>query len=132
MLTAKEKAKDARLRRELHTTLAQYNIIYAYQDGRCAMCKRPSTDFKNGLALDHDHKTGLVRGLLCHMCNRMLGKFRDQDELLVAGGAYVTTPPAVKALGFGIYTALGRLGTKVRKLRLAKLKGANGNKAKGQ
>lgn len=133
MLTAKEKAKDARLRREFHTTLAEYTTIGTFQKGRCGMCKRPASDFQNGLALDHNHKTGLVRGLLCHICNRMLGKFRDEDALLLAGAEYVTNPPAVTALGKEVYTALGRIGTKVRKKRLAKIKQeASGSKGKRQ
>lgn len=133
MLTAKDKAKDARLRREFHTTLAQYEAISIWQDRRCGMCKRLATEFKNGLALDHDHKTGLVRGLLCFMCNRMLGKFRDNDALLKAAARYVENPPAVDALGMKIITATGRIGTKVRKERLLKIKqGVHGSKAKGQ
>lgn len=123
LLTAKEKAKDARLRREFHTTLAQYKKIAGFQNCRCGMCKRPASDFKNGLALDHDHKTGLVRGLLCHICNRRLGKFLDNDALLLAAAAYVTNPPAVAALGIEILTATGRIGTIVRRKRLVEMSG---------
>lgn len=128
MLTAKEKAKDARLKREFHTSLAEYYKISTFQKGKCGMCKRPASDFKNGLALDHDHRSGLIRGLLCHICNRMLGKFRDNDSLLREAADYVTNPPAVIALGKEIHTAAGRIGTKVRRTRLAVMKGKSGAK----
>lgn len=36
----------------------------------CAICKRPRSDFKNKLSVDHDHKSGKIRGLLCFQCNK--------------------------------------------------------------
>lgn len=36
----------------------------------CAICKRPRTDFKNSLSVDHNHKSGRIRGLLCFYCNK--------------------------------------------------------------
>lgn len=36
----------------------------------CAICKRPRTDFKNNLSIDHNHKSGRIRGLLCFYCNK--------------------------------------------------------------
>ncbi len=36
----------------------------------CAICKRPRTEFKNNLSVDHNHKTGKIRGLLCFYCNK--------------------------------------------------------------
>jgi hypothetical protein len=60
-----------------------------------------------------------------------LGKFRDDDILLRAAAVYVSKPPAVEALGMTIYTATGRIGTKVRRERLAKIKqGVHGRKRK--
>jgi hypothetical protein len=49
------------------------------QDGTCAICRR-----KMPLVLDHDHQTGLVRGLLCQPCNLGLGQLKDSPELLGA------------------------------------------------
>ncbi len=37
---------------------------------KCAICKRPRSAFKNRLSVDHNHRTGRVRGLLCYYCNR--------------------------------------------------------------
>lgn len=38
----------------------------------CFICKKPRAAFKNSLALDHNHKTGKIRGLLCYRCNKFL------------------------------------------------------------
>lgn len=126
--TAKEKAKDARLRREYHITLVEYRLILKGQGGCCAICKRPMNFLtKKGtrtcdFAVDHCHKTGLVRGLLCMECNRALGKWRDVDERVIAAGEYIKSPPSIIALGRRPMTAVGRGGTKVRRLLLAKMK----------
>lgn len=42
------------------------------QAHRCAICERLEVSFKSRLAVDHNHKTGLVRGLLCYRCNRFV------------------------------------------------------------
>lgn len=60
--------------------LGKYNEILERQGGGCAVCgKTPEEEGKN-LAVDHDHKTGEARGLLCGYCNRYgVGRFRDPD-----------------------------------------------------
>ena len=42
------------------------------QDGKCGICGKPESAFKCRLAVDHNHKTGLVRGLLCYRCNKFV------------------------------------------------------------
>lgn len=56
--------------------------IFAAQNNCCAICK--GTEPKNGRTwcLDHDHKTGKVRGMLCHPCNLMLGYIQDNVTTL--------------------------------------------------
>ena len=44
--------------------------LIAKHGDQCAICKRPRTDFKNKLSLDHNHRSGQVRGLLCFYCNK--------------------------------------------------------------
>lgn len=58
------------------------------QGGKCAICPRPGT------RADHDHETGMVRGMLCDSCNLGLGKFRDDPGLLASAFAYLIDPPA--------------------------------------
>lgn len=121
---AQAKQKDAYLRKNYNITLEFFNKLRKYQDHKCAMCKRDEVDFKTNLAVDHCHKTGLVRGLLCWLCNKRLGKFSDDHELLRAAAEYVTYPTAtICNIWTEIFTAPGRVGTAVRAKALAKLNG---------
>ncbi len=54
------------------------------QDGVCALCKR-----RKPKHVDHDHKTGEVRGILCFNCNRALGYVRDDPMALYALADYL-------------------------------------------
>ena len=54
----------------------KYNQLYDRQGGRCALCQRQQAV----LCIDHDHKRGTVRALLCHPCNRILG-FIESERL---------------------------------------------------
>ena len=86
------KAKSLRRR---GFTLAQYDRCLELQNNCCAICH---TDFKLLTALqvhaDHDHFTGLPRGVLCGNCNYGLGMFRDNPERLEAAVDYLMAPPA--------------------------------------
>jgi DNA-directed RNA polymerase subunit RPC12/RpoP len=61
--------------------------MLAVQDNKCAICgKEDDTVLSSGaykrLAVDHCHKTGKLRGILCENCNRGIGMFKDNQELL--------------------------------------------------
>lgn len=89
-----DKAKNADLRRSYGITLAEYETMLAAQNGNCAICKGPErTRDKDGgprrMPVDHDHETGKVRGLICTHCNRALGMFKDNIQILKAAIAYV-------------------------------------------
>ncbi|HEV2456955.1 MAG TPA: endonuclease VII domain-containing protein, partial [Ktedonobacterales bacterium] len=66
-------------------TLEQYDAMLARQAGRCAICGR--SDQK--LVVDHNHVTGAVRSLLCHLCNAMIGCAREDVPILLHGAAYL-------------------------------------------
>ena len=69
-------------------TSEEYEKMRKSQKGRCAICgqketiKKRSTGTMHSLSVDHDHKHNVVRGLLCGNCNRALGLFFDNEEIL--------------------------------------------------
>ena len=69
-------------------TLAQYNEMAQQQGHVCAICKEAETSNRN-LAVDHDHSTGKVRGLLCVNCNSALGKLKESTTLLQSAINYL-------------------------------------------
>jgi hypothetical protein len=75
--------------RGINLTVAEYNLMLEGQDGLCAICKKPQDVFKKWFAVDHDHHTGKIRGLLCFHCNSGIGKFEDSLELLVRAVDYI-------------------------------------------
>ncbi len=56
--------------------------------GGCWLCGHANPG--GVLCIDHDHKTGLFRGLLCHRCNRVLGQVEDDGDLLSRAAGYVS------------------------------------------
>ncbi len=79
--------RDAYLKRTFGITQADYDDLLARQGGGCAICgKQPG---KISLHVDHDHETGVVRGLLCVGCNNALGQFHDEPRLLLRAAEYV-------------------------------------------
>lgn len=69
-----------------------YNDMFAAQCGVCAICGEKQSK-RNGritrLAVDHDHKTGKVRSLLCTRCNLGIGFFLDEQDRLAAAMEYL-------------------------------------------
>lgn len=75
-------------------TIAEYDALFAAQDGRCAICDEPEKIIsRNGqpfrLAVDHDHQTGAARGLLCALCNRMVGHLESRADMVSRMQAYL-------------------------------------------
>jgi hypothetical protein len=85
-LTAKE-LKNNTLKRTFGITLDQYNSMLEQQRGLCAICFHPEkcksiSGGQKALSVDHCHKSGIVRGLLCDRCNRGMGLLRDDPSVL--------------------------------------------------
>ena len=72
-----------------HMTHERYQELLQAQEYCCAICKRNQKDFKRKLAVDHDHCTGEVRGLLCDSCNGGIGKLKDSIDLLETAIIYL-------------------------------------------
>jgi hypothetical protein len=68
----------------------EYYALLDAQEWCCAICAKPVGQEKLDHAIDHDHDTGDVRGILCRLCNLGIGYFRDQPELLDAAKDYLT------------------------------------------
>ena len=85
--------KNLFLKRHYGISISQYNIMLAAQAGCCAICGKPEVNEIRGravaLAVDHDHKTGTIRALLCSGCNTALGLFQDSADLLGKAAAYL-------------------------------------------
>ena len=125
---AQAKAKNAYLLKNYHITLAQYQELEVFQEHKCYICRESANRFKNGMAVDHCHTTGTVRGLLCWKCNRALGKFYDNAEFLQRASNYINFPPTYILWGVSPITTPGRVGTKARAKAIAKFNGTTTTK----
>lgn len=72
-------------------TIEQYDTMLYEQGGACAICGREDAGREgvNPLYVDHDHNTGVIRGLLCNNCNMGVGYFKDDIELLMSAIRYL-------------------------------------------
>lgn len=81
----KRRARNAYLLRKYGITVEQYEDMFAFQGGVCAICKKSeSAKDKSGtlraLAVDHCHDTGAIRGLLCYHCNQVIAHLGDNYQ----------------------------------------------------
>jgi hypothetical protein len=88
-----EKGRAQQINYKFGITVDDYSRLFTKQGGRCAICGRPETATRGGktkwLAVDHDHETGKVRGLLCQTCNSALGLLNDDITLLLSARDYL-------------------------------------------
>lgn len=93
----RDKCRNKKLKDTYGITLEEYDVIHAYQRGLCAICGQPETAcYKyqgsvvvQRLAVDHNHETGKIRGLLCGRCNAGIGFFQDDAEKMRAACEYL-------------------------------------------
>lgn len=83
----KEYRADAQIRKLYGITLSDKRVMYINQDYRCKLCRFP-IEFKIA-HIDHDHKTGRIRGILCSKCNNGLGFFGDNPKRLREAADYL-------------------------------------------
>lgn len=83
--TKAHKIKAQNLRRNYGLTVDQFDAMSKAQGGRCAICG----DQPSRLVVDHNHSTGLVRGLLCQSCNLGIGHLRECRNRLAAASQYL-------------------------------------------
>lgn len=75
------------LKRKFGLSANDYESMLVKQNGNCAICQHPPLEVS--LAVDHCHKTNKIRGLLCLRCNRGIGQFYDNAELLNRASIYL-------------------------------------------
>lgn len=108
------------IKRLYNLTEEQYNKLGSV----CMICGRaPKENSKQKhIPVDHDHKTGLIRGRICQRCNRGLAWFQDDISLFQSCIDYLSSPPAPKILGYPVYGRTGRLSSKRNKNKLVSKK----------
>lgn len=94
-----ESTRDLNLRMNYGITLAEYNVLLESQGGVCAACggkemvrpgrSKRAADSTPMLNVDHCHRTGKIRGLLCSGCNQALGNLNDDISRIKALLAYL-------------------------------------------
>ena len=77
----KDKCKEYEIK-QYGLTIEDYNDLFNKQNGCCVICNKHQSQLKRKLFVDHDHKTGKIRGLLCYRCNSVLGFSQDNIYLL--------------------------------------------------
>lgn len=86
------------LRTKYGLTPEQHDAMVKAQGGLCAICR--SEFGRNGPRVDHNHETGVVRGLLCHPCNVSIGLLRESPETLWRAAEYLAQhTPLLKRAG---------------------------------
>lgn len=91
----KLKVKNQSLIRSFGITLEDYNRMLEAQNGVCAICGKSEIIIDKrisklrALTVDHNHKTGKVRGLLCARCNQALGLFKENSDVCFIAGKYL-------------------------------------------
>ena len=75
--------------KKYNITLEEYNTMLEEQDYKCAICGKEKSENGKSFAVDHNHKTGETRGLLCNNCNVGIGFFKDSAEITAKATAYL-------------------------------------------
>jgi hypothetical protein len=95
-LSDKSHPENKRYQRECFDKY-KYNLLPEHkqalidkQENACAICAYKFGQKVGDMKVDHCHSTGVVRGLLCDLCNRGLGYFRDQADRLINAANYLT------------------------------------------
>lgn len=102
--------KKANIKANFGVTLDDKEDLINFQGRCCAVCggNTPSKNLKRGWALDHNHETGEIRGVLCYNCNVGLGMAKDSEDILLKMIAYLKDFPAPKFFGEKRYTPRNR------------------------
>lgn len=90
---ARKTSRVGHIARTYGLTQEDHDRLLAHQDGKCAITGKK---MPYNLAVDHDHATGFVRGLLSKAANKVLRDVRDDPAVLRAAADYLENPPALQ------------------------------------
>jgi hypothetical protein len=76
----KDWTRNYNLKRKYGISLVEYKRLLKRQKNKCAICKKDQKDEKKFFAVDHNHKTGMIRGILCSYCNSKVLKYLRDDK----------------------------------------------------
>jgi hypothetical protein len=99
--------REGYLMRKYGMTLADYERMFEAQGGVCAICDEVRPEERT-LHVDHDHTSGVIRGLLCFRCNNALGDFREEYELFRRAAEYLDRDDELAGL---VRARVGALGS---------------------
>ena len=85
----KQYSRKSNLKKGYGLTIGDWNNLFDRQQGRCAICERHQSEEPMRLHIDHNHRTGQIRNLLCSNCNRMLGCAKESTTILVKAIEYL-------------------------------------------
>lgn len=85
----KSKNKKMWLQRKYSLSVEEYELLKTQQDNKCVICQEQLNDGYE-VHVDHSHKTGKIRGVLCRWCNTGLGNFKDKIESLQRAIEYLS------------------------------------------
>lgn len=86
---SKDRAWKHTVQKRYGIDVDQYDAMFIKQEGKCAICFTHQSDLKIRLAVDHNHSTGEVRGLLCDNCNRGIGHLKESQDVLSNAISYL-------------------------------------------
>ena len=81
--------KENNLKRNYDLTQEEYNKILLEQGNKCIICGKDQSESQKAFAVDHNHITGRVRGILCSWCNTGIGLFKDDPKTLYRAIQYL-------------------------------------------
>lgn len=98
--------KQVGIRKKFNLSLDERDLL----GNKCMICGFIPKEGKSEVAVDHNHKTGLIRGRLCSRCNRGIAWFQERPDLFLSAYKYLTDPPASAILGEERYGMIGSTG----------------------
>lgn len=94
-----DRGVNNRLKRDYGISIIEYNEMASSQEDCCMICGIHKSKLKNRLAVDHCHNSNIIRGLLCHTCNLVIGNSRDNIKILESAIKYLNIFYILSATG---------------------------------